>query len=438
MPIQPMSTQSTIALLPWGDLIDDFLDSINVSFEEFCNEMTGGWMFGYVEALKQVGVRSVLFCFSNRVTTSERHLHKPTGATICLLPASRVHAIPRRLMKNPYGWTLEDTFGPVDRLRRPIFHLFKDVAPYLATPLLSLARELRRENCRVILCQEYEYARFDACVLLGQRLGLPVFATFQGGDFQLSRLERFFRPSTMQRCAGLIIATQTEIQRVQSRYQIPASKVAQIFNPIDVKNWQSCNRDQARAALGIPPDAEVVVCHGRIDIHRKGLDILLTAWQQICHDRPRRDLRLLLIGTGSDAAQFQQLIDAQSLSGIHWIDEYVRDRDLMQQYLSAADLYTLASRHEGFPVAPIEAMACGLPIVATRAPGIPDIVGQEEVGGLTVPCEDAPALATAIGRVLDDQALRDRLSQQARQRAEQCFSLEAIGNQLHRFLWKED
>lgn len=436
----------SIALLPWGDLIEDFLDSINVPFEVFCNEMTGGWMFGYVEALKRVGIRSVLFCISNRVTAAEQYAHKPTGATIWILPAPKIHAMPRRLMQNPYGWTVEDTFGRIDRFRRPAFQLLKDIAPYLATPLFSLARELKRENCRVILCQEYEYARFDACVLLGQQMRLPVFATFQGGDFQLSRLERFFRPLTIRRCAGLIIATQTEIQRVQSRYQVPASKVAQIFNPIDVTNWRShnpselgtANRDRSRAALGIPLDAQVVVCHGRIDIYRKGLDILMAAWGQICRDRPNRDLRLLLVGTGSDAEQLRQLIAAQALRGILWIDEYVRDRALMQQYLSAADLYTLASRHEGFPVAPIEAMACGLPVVATCAPGIPDILGSEGMGGLMVPCDDAPALADAIGQVLDDQSLRLRLSHQARLQAEQCFSLDAIGQQLHRFLWKAE
>ncbi len=401
-------------------------------------------MFGYVEALKRVGVRSVLFCISNRVNAPEQYVHKPTGTTICILPAPKIHAMPRRLMQNPYGWTVEDTFGQIDRFRRPAFQLLKDITPYLATPLFALARELKRENCRVILCQEYEYARFDACVLLGQQIGLRVFATFQGGDFQLSRLERFFRSATIQRCAGLIIATETEIQRVQSRYGVPASKVAQIFNPIDVMSWRShdpsdkANRNQTRAALGIPLDAQVVVCHGRIDIHRKGLDILMAAWEQICRDRPDRELRLLLVGTGSDAEQLRQLIAAQSLRGILWIDKYVRDRALMQQYLSAADLYTLASRHEGFPVAPIEAMACGLPVVVTRAPGVPDILGSEEMGGLMVPCDDAPALADAIGRVLDDQTLRLRLSQQARDRAEQCFSLNAIGQQLHRFLWKAD
>ena len=425
----------SLALFPWGDLIEDFLDSIDLSFEQFCNEMSGGWMFGYVEALKRVGIRSVVFCISNRVTAPERYLHKPTGATLCVLPAPKLHAIPRQWMHNPYGWTVEETFGQIDRVRRPAFHLLKDIAPYLATPLRAVARELKRENCRVILCQEYEYARFDACVLLGQLLQIPVFATFQGGDFQLSRLERFFRPSTIQQCSGLIIATQTEIQRVQSRYQVPNNKVAQIFNPIDLANWQVRDRNQSRERLGIPLTAQVVICHGRIDIHRKGLDILLTAWQQICRERSERELLLLLVGTGSDAERLHQLIAEQSIHNVLWVDEYVRDRDLMQQYLSAADLYTLASRHEGFPVAPIEAMACGLPIVATRAPGVAEILGNEAMAGLIVPCEDTPALAAAIAQVLDDPTLRQQLSQQARQRVEHCFSLEAIGEQLDRFLW---
>lgn len=421
----------SVALFPWGDLIEDFLDSIDLSFEQFCTEMSGGWLFGYVEALKRVGVRSILFCISNRVTSVERHLHTPTGATICVIPALKLHSIPRQWMHNPYGWTVEDTFGKLDRVRRPVFHLLRDIAPYLATPLWSVARELKRENCRAILCQEYEYARFDACVLLGQWLKVPVYATFQGGDFQLSRLERFVRSSTIQRCAGLIIAPQTEIQRVQSRYEVSDAKIAQIFNPIDLTNWQLYDRTQSRQLLGIPLDAQVVVCHGRIDIHRKGLDILVAAWQQVCDQRSDRALRLLLIGTGSDAEKFAQLI--QSQQNIVWINQYVRDRTLIQQYLSAADLYTLASRHEGFPVAPIEAMASGLPIVATRAPGVTDILGEAKVG-LIVPCDDPPALATAIGQLLDDHSLRQQFSQNARQRVEHCFSLEAIAQHLDRFM----
>lgn len=432
-----MSTQAqpTIALLHWGDLIEDFLDSIGVSFEAFCKEMTGGWLFGYIEALKLAGVRTVLFCISARVTEPMRYTHELTGATICVLPAPKIYQVIRRPMLNPYGWTVEDVFGDVRGVRRRLFAVLRDVAPYLATPLVGLAHELRREGCQVILCQEYEYARFDACVLLGQLMRLPVFATFQGGDFQLSRLERPLRPLTIKACAGLIVATQTEVQRVQSYYGVPSAKLARIFNPMDVVNSHAMDRSEARAALDIPLDAQVVVFHGRIDIHRKGLDILLDAWQQVLCDRPGRDLRLLLVGTGSDADKLRQRLAQMDLPGVMWKDEYVRDRTLIQRYLSAADVYTLASRHEGFPVAPIEAMSCSLPVVATDAPGLPDILeGGEASGGLVVPRGDATALASALGRILDNETWMRELGQRARCRAELCFSLEAIGKQLREFL----
>ncbi len=424
-------SQLVVAVLPWGDLIEDFLDSINVSFESFCNEMTGGWLFGYVEALKRVNVRTVVFCISNRVAVPERHIHKPTGATICVLPSPSIHRLARRPMLNPYGWTFEETFGNVQNLHRPFLEMLRHVVPYLATPLLDLARELRRENCQVILCQEYEYARFDICVLLGLLMRLPVFATFQGGNFQLSRLERLFRPVTIRLCAGLVVATQAEIQRLQSHYNIPLAKIARIFNPLDVLNCKAVDRHQARSAIEISPGAQVVIYHGRIEIHRKGLDILIAAWEQVCRDRPDQDLCLLLIGTGSDAEQLHQLIAAKQLTSVVWIDEYVQDRSLIQQYLSAADLYTLSSRHEGFPVAPLEAMACSLPVIATRVSGIADILeGETMSGGLIVPSEDAAALARAIGQVLDDQTLRYELSDRARQRVEEHFSLDSIGEQL--------
>lgn len=432
MSIQP---DPMIALLHWGDLIEDFLDSIGVSFDAFCNEMTGGWMFGYISALRLAGVRTVLFCVSARVTEPMHYTHKPTGATICVLPAPKIYHVARRRIPNPYGWTLKEAFGDVHGVRRVLLAILKDLAPYLATPLGLLASELRRKGCQAILCQEYEYARFDACVLLGQLMRLPVFATFQGGDFQISRLEKPLRPLTLRACTGLIVATQSEAERVRTHYGVPPTKLARIFNPIDLAMWNAIDRSEARAALGIPINAQVVVYHGRIDIHRKGLDILLEAWEQVCRERPHRDLRLLLVGTGSDAGELRDRIATIQLQGVLWVNEYVCDRTAIRRYLSAGDVYTLPSRHEGFPVAPIEAMACGLPVVAADAPGVPDILeGGEASGGLVVPRGDTAALALALGSVLDNEVWGRELGKRARYRVENCFSLEAIGKQLRDFL----
>ncbi|MBD2343060.1 glycosyltransferase family 4 protein [Anabaena subtropica] len=207
---------------------------------------------------------------------------------------------------------------------------------------------------------------------------------------------------------------------------------------MDVANWHASDdqrRSEARTALGIPSKTEIVVYHGRIEVYRKGLDMLMDAWQHICEERPGRNLRLLLVGTGSDAEKLRQLIAKKQLPGVIWKNEYICDRTIIQRYLSAANVYTLPSRHEGFPVAPIEAMSCGLPVVATDAPGVPYIFPDMELsGGIIVPREDSTALAEAIGSILDNQSWGHELGKRARDRAEKFFSLEAIGKQLREFL----
>jgi starch synthase len=338
-------------------------------------------------------------------------------------------------MLKPYGWTLEETFGRARGVRRMVYSILRDLVPYLATPLVSLARELRRERCKAILCQEYEYGRFDICVALGKLLRIPAFATFQGGNWHLSRFEGLLRPLTMKACAGLIIAAQTEIERVRARYGVPSLKIARIFNPIDLTMWSSVDRNETRAALDIRGTARVAMWHGRVDIHRKGLDILLDAWKKICNERKGRDLQLLLIGTGNDADELHHRMKAMHLQCVTWINKYLTDRAAIRRYLSAADVYVLPSRHEGFPLAPIEAMACSLPAVAADAPGVPDIFeGGEISGGIVVPRGDSGALALALGHILDDASRGRELGVCARRRVETCFSLEAVSKQLHAFL----
>jgi starch synthase len=431
------SPRFSVALLPWGDLIEDFLDTIGVSFEKFQSEMTGGWLFGLIEALQAADVRAVLFCFSARVQTPTRYTHTPTGATLWLLPPSRLYRALRRCR------TFLQRDVPrrqaVRVLRKLIMPLLNSVLPYLSTPSRHFAAQLKRENCRAIICQEYEYPRFDCCVFLGKRRHLPVFATFQGGVLQLNLLERLLRPVAVRACSGLVIAPQREIERVRTRYDVAADKVARVFNPISLKIWHIERRDEKRASvratLSIPARARVVVCHGRIEMHRKGLDVLIEAWRQVCAEFSDQEIRLLLVGTGSDAADLHALIAQHKLTNVLWIDEYVLDREEMKGYLCAADVYVLPSRHEGFPVAPLEAMACGLPVVAADAPGVRDILQEGETsGGLVVPRENAPALAEALIRLLKNDELRANLAERAYIRVKEQFSLSVVGQQWRTFL----
>ncbi|MUG99152.1 glycosyltransferase [Scytonema sp. UIC 10036] len=433
------SPEPTIALLHYFELLDDFLAPLNVSFETFCNEFVGSWIFGYVNALQCVGVRTVLFCITESVEKPLHAVHKPTGTPICALPPSglyRHYRGMRRQAQKELANNSPHLQSPIKPPESPIKNLARSLGGYISTPLGLFARELRRYNCQAILCQEYEFARFDTCVLLGQWMRLPVFATFQGGNQTQSWLEVPMRHLALHKCTGVIIPTHVEIERVSVRYQIPRDKITRIFNPFDGGAWKPVERSQARAALSIPLKARVVVWHGRIQIATKGLDILLEAWQQICQERPEKDLRLIFLGTGGDAEQFRQMLDAMQLRGVLWRNEFVSDRAVLCQYLSAADVYTLPSRNEGFPVAPIEAMYCNLPVVAADAPGVADILeGGEASGGIVIPRNNVEALASALGRLLDNEVEARDLGQLARHRAESCFAPKMIGQQLRDVLF---
>lgn len=409
----------SVAILPWGDRFEDFHDRIGVTFDSFRDDVTGGWLFNYVEALQHAGLRPILYYASARLREPLRFTHGPTGAEVRVLPSPRLHCKVRAAHER----------------YRPGSPVLRTLASYLSTPLRPLARELRTDGCISILCHEYEYPRFDAMVALGRWLGIPVFATFQGGDRAVSRIERPVRRLTVRRAAGLIIASGREARRVRHCYRLPAKRVATIPNPIDVERWGPLPRDTARSGLGIPLDARVVVWQGRVEVNKKGLDVLLDAWARVSETHAGYRPLLVLVGMGGDADALRRLIGVAGSSSIRWIDRYITDRDVLWRYLAAADIATLPSRREGFAVAAVEAMACGLPVVAADAKGVVDALGEEEEkAGIIVPREDPVALAAALGRLIADETLASSMGARGRLRAEERFSLDIVGDQLRRFL----
>lgn len=408
----------TVAILPGGDRFEDFFDKIAVSLDTFRDEFTGGWLFNYIHALRPTGVRAILVFASARVGRATRFTHADTGAAVWILPSPRIH---RRVRQG------QQRFFPDSQA-------LVAMASYLGTPLRALARVLRQEACSAIVCQEYEQPRFDACVLLGQLLSIPVFATYQGGSETRTALERPFRRASIRRCAGLIIPSRDEIARVQHTYGVPDVKIGMIPNPVEMVSQAASERHATRAGLGIGPATRVVAWHGRVQIHTKGLDVLLDAWDRLCSERPAGDILLLLVGTGRNADALRRRIGTSQR--IRWIDRYVFSRHELWSYLSAADVYSIPSRREGFAVAVLEAMACGLPVVASNVPGVAEIVpGGEADGGLTVPPGEPAPLAAALRRLIDDVELARRLGDAGRRRIEREYSLQVVGPKLQRFLF---
>lgn len=407
----------TVAFLPWADRFEDFHDRIGISLEDFRDRYDGTWLFNYVEALQSADIRPVLYFVSARVPRIARFTHKPTGVQVRVLPAPWLH---RKLQ------------GARDRFRLDS-PLVSSAVSYAATPWAAVAREMRRDRCDAILCHEYEYPRFDQAVVLGRTLRMPVFATYQGGRRAGSALERPFRGAAIRGAAGIVIGARAEIERVRSAYGVPAERTTYVPNAFDVRRWRPADRRAARIALSIPADMKVITWQGRVEMHRKGLDVLLDAWGRLCAGRPGDRLLLLLVGSGRDEDILRGSMSASPPGSIRWDNQYVLDRDLLWRYLSSADIATLPSRDEGFAVSVIEAMACGLPVVATSVSGVAEALGADPTG-VIVPPENAAALAEAFGRLLDDAPRRRELGARARRRAEEEFSLETVGERLRSFM----
>jgi glycosyltransferase involved in cell wall biosynthesis len=395
-----------IALFPWGEVIEEFLDPIGLRLEDFVERMTGGWLFGYAAALRSVGHRPMIICASERAPAIACYRHAGTGTPIWVTPGKRTRDGKSAAAKSVRIWA--------------------------GIPLAAFREILTRSECDVLLVQEYEYARFDALAVLARRMNIPLYATFQGGDRTLSWLEGLARRASLRACNGLIVASVAERQRLARAYRNISLNVADVANPIDEEEWRRLDRGEARDGLGLRRQSFVAVNHGRIDIRRKGLDVLLKAWSAFGGDASSE---LVIIGSGQDREAFANLLSSSNLPNVRWVSNYTLDRSALRRWLSAADVYVSASRIEGMPVALLEAMACGLPIVASDAQGIADILEDGELsGGLMVGRDRPGEIAGALKRLKDDMALRERLGAAARRRIETKFTLAAVGAALDRFL----
>ena len=204
----------------------------------------------------------------------------------------------------------------------------------------------------------------------------------------------------------------------------PPAKTRVVLYGIDAAPFADLDQAGARAALGIDPDARVVLCPARLD-PQKNHGMLLRAFERVHRELP--DTVLLLAGgrqLGSEVYErdlhaLAEHIDADG--AVHWLGV----RSDLPRLLAACDVVALASDWEGFGLALLEAMAAGRPVVATAVGGVPEVVADEE-SGILVPAGDTAAFEDALIQVLRDDATRGRLGEAAARRAREVFTLDRM------------
>jgi glycosyltransferase involved in cell wall biosynthesis len=177
-------------------------------------------------------------------------------------------------------------------------------------------------------------------------------------------------------------------------------------------------RADARGLLGLGPADLVIGSVARL-APEKDPDTLLKAFARVAAELPQA--RLVLVGTGPLEQRLRRRATTMSLDGKV---QFTGPRDDVQRLLPACDVVALTSRHEGLGLALVEALAAGVPVVATDVGGVGEVVHHGRTG-LLVPPGDVPAIAKALNRVLADPQLRAAMSAEAGRRAAAFSSVSA-------------
>jgi glycosyltransferase involved in cell wall biosynthesis len=293
--------------------------------------------------------------------------------------------------------------------------------------LLRLAAYLRR--ARIDILEAHVWYACLVARLVGRLAGVPIVITneqdVRAGANTVRRDLLWLGDATTwmsSACVHITHASQRSFVAGTPSWLEGSARRVVIPNGIDVARVRAAAAASDGAAvrreLGLPADALVIGNVARLQ-PAKGHGYLLGAFARVLADRPVS--RLVIVGWGEDEAALRRRAADLGIAGRVL---FLGKRQDVHRLLAAFDLFAFSSIHEGQGIAILEAMAAGVPVVATAADGIPEMVRDGDTG-LLVPPRDDPALAAAILRLAGDPALRARLTAAAARMVDSEYSVEA-------------
>ena len=263
-------------------------------------------------------------------------------------------------------------------------------------PLLDTLRLIREDGVDIVHTHGKGAGLYGR--LAARRASVPTVHTFHGIHYAnyragLGRAYLALERGLARITSAIVHVSQSQAREAAALGLAPPGKSHVIVNGIDADRVAAAamTRAEARQALRLEPDALVLGTMARFD-RIKALDALLRAFAVAASREPTA--RLLLVGDGPEASRLRALAGTLGIEARVRLPGFIADA---ARLLPALDLYVSASRKEGLPLALLEAMACGLPVVATRVPGHVDVIEEGVTGRLV-----APGDHDALVRVLRD------------------------------------
>ncbi len=289
-------------------------------------------------------------------------------------------------------------------------------------PLFRLARVMRKYRPHVV--HSRNWGALEA-VPAARLAGVPVVIHSEHGYEMdmfagLPLRRRLFRRATYT-MADAVFAVTRELRDFHARQAwVRPKSMGVIYNGVDTKRFAPCRVSRAllRGELGLPSESFVVGTVGRL-VPIKDQGTLIQAASRLVEAGV--ELRLVLVGSGPERESLRNLATSQLGGRV----SFVGDSDRVPELLNAMDVFVLPSRGEGMSNTLLEAMACGLPLLATKVGGNPEIVEEERTGWLFGP-GDFNDLAGRLMLLANNPGLKLQFGRAARERAVESFSLDRM------------
>lgn len=271
---------------------------------------------------------------------------------------------------------------------------------FLALGSLSTLIRLKKHLGFDLIDAHFGYPDGYAATLLGRWLKLPVTITLRGTEIRHAR-DRALRKRLVKALtrAARVFSVSDSLKRVAVDLGIPEEKIQVVGNGVDTEKFFPIAKQQARSKLGLPLNAPVLISVGGL-VERKGFHRVIDCLPGLLVAHPQ--LQYLIVGGPSAEGDMRAELEAQVAR--LGLTEHVRFLGAIPPQelhlpLSAADVFVLATRNEGWANVFLEAMACGLPVVTTDVGGNQEVVCREELGTI-VPFGNQTALSAALEQAL--------------------------------------
>jgi glycosyltransferase involved in cell wall biosynthesis len=298
-------------------------------------------------------------------------------------------------------------------------HRFQRLMERLSFARTALDHLLLTGYDAVVIAKPYDFPP----MWRARRRGLKAQVAFHASGTEFYLGDRWFAGSVDH---WLAVSRHTARQQ-EARYGHATSVVN---NGVDVERFRAGARNpELRKAWGVPEGARLIVSTGRL-VGWKGLRIIVSAMPRL-----EDDVHYLVVGAGTEAEPLRALASELGVvNRVHLAGRIEHAR--LPEVLSQADVYVQPSiGEESFGISVVEAMACGLPVLASNFSALPEVVGDGESGVLLAP-GDVGIWASALASLLADPARRRRMGAAARSRAESKFTWAACARGLEEMLRK--